>query len=107
MGELDCFQVTDPTDKEQIKLGITSALSSKLSFNGDFFSELVADACIKALPENHKSFNVENIRVSKILGASTADSFVISGLVVNRGAEGSITRITNPTIACYGTPLDP
>jgi len=28
-------------------------------------------------------------------------------LVVARGAEGSIERVVTPTIACYGTPLDP
>lgn len=78
-----------------------------MNFNGEFFSTLVAEACIKALPVNHKSFNVENIRVSKILGSTTADSFVINGLVVNRAAEGSITRVVNPKIAVYGTPLDP
>lgn len=48
-----------------------------MSTLGEYFSDLVADACIKALPANPKSFDVENVRVAKILGASNSDSFVI------------------------------
>jgi len=57
---------------------------------GDFFSGLVAEACVKALPVDSKYFDIENVRVSKILGGSNYDSHVIQGLVVVRGAEGSI-----------------
>jgi hypothetical protein len=43
----------------------------------DFFAEKLADACIKALPNNKKGFDPEYIRVAKILGSNVYESFVL------------------------------
>lgn len=71
------------------------------------FTKLVSEACIRSLPNDPTDFESEYIRVTKIMGASLTDSFVIQGAVVSRAAEGTITRVVNPLIAAYGCPLDP
>lgn len=72
----------------------------------DHFSQLVSDACLRALPRSHKSFDVEHVRVAKILGGSIHDSFVLNGLLVQRNAEGMITKADKPKIAVYSCPMD-
>lgn len=67
---------------------------------------MIAEACIKALPEDPRNFDIEFIRTCKILGGSLSDSFVLKGLVVNRNTEGSIKHAKNPKVAVYGCPLD-
>jgi len=42
---------------------------------------LVAQACIQILPKNPKNFNVDNVRVAKILGGGISDTSVIKGFV--------------------------
>ncbi len=53
------------------------------------------------------SFEVDHIRVVKILGSNVNESRVHRGLIVLRNAEGSIAKVTKPKIAVYGCPLDP
>jgi chaperonin GroEL (HSP60 family) len=45
-------------------------------------ADLAVKACIRILPENAKGFDVEYIRVQKILGSSILQSEVVNGLVV-------------------------
>ena len=59
-----------------------------------------------AMPKNKGFFDLEHIRVTKLLGGNITDSEVLRGLVVMRNVEGSIHRITNAKIAVYGCPLD-
>ena len=74
------------------------------------FSELLADACVKILPENSTTFNDDNIRLVKILGGSIEDSQVLRGLVVNRSPESSnhdLSSLQNVKVAVFNCPFDP
>jgi T-complex protein 1 subunit theta len=51
-----------------------------------------AQACIQVAPKNPANFNVDNVRVAKIVGGSIYDSNVVQGMVVKRDAEGSIKK---------------
>ena len=62
---------------------------------------LVYDACINAMPTNTDNFNVDNVRVVKILGGSISDSMVVHGMVITRGSETSITNVKNAKVAVY------
>ena len=70
-------------------------------------TEVVAKACIRCIPKRPEDFDQEFVRVSKILGASIHDSFVLNGLIIQRNSEGTIQRVTNPKVAVYNAPLDP
>ena len=67
---------------------------------------MVAEACIACLPKNPKNFDVDHVRVCKILGSHVNESHIVKGVVVNRNAEGSIKYAENPKIAVYGCPFD-
>ncbi|KAL4512322.1 hypothetical protein ABPG72_005324 [Tetrahymena utriculariae] len=103
---LAIYNVEDPTSLEQVNKAIRASLSSKLIHHADFFSKIVSQACINSKPENDNEFDLEYVRVAKILGASVDDSYVQQGLIITRNSEGSITRVTNPKVAVYSCPLD-
>ncbi len=83
-----------------------TAVSSKLFGNEEIMSNLITDACLYALPRNEKNFNVDNVRVQKILGGSINDSTVIHGMVCLRGSETSVHRVENAKIAVFNTNIE-
>jgi len=44
--------------------------------NADYFAKIVAQACINSKPDSGNDFDLEFVRVAKILGASVEESFV-------------------------------
>ena len=62
---------------------------------------MVAEAAIHAMPKSANKFNVDNIRVQKILGGGILDSEVIHGIVVVRGSETSIRSQTDCKVAVF------
>jgi T-complex protein 1 subunit theta len=91
---------------EQVAKGLRATVCAKLPQHGDFFSDLIAKACINSLPDTTYKFDIDNVRVVQILGSSVNDSTYMSGMVVKRNVEGSIESMTKPRIACFSCPLD-
>lgn len=52
------------------------------------------------------TFNVDHVRVSKILGAGLYSSQVLQGMVFRREAEGTVTAAEKAKIAVYTCPVD-
>ncbi len=61
---------------------------------------------MNSLPDVVTRFDVDNIRVVHILGGSVTDSSLMSGMLIKRGVEGTISRVSKPRIAVYSCPLD-
>ena len=98
-------EVKDVRDEEQVKKGIRSTIMSKQYGNEDILASLVIKACISILPEK-TTFNVDNIRVCKILGGGLSNSQVMQGMVFKRQVEGDITKQTEAKIAVYTCAVD-
>ncbi|BFZ24873.1 hypothetical protein BsWGS_27912 [Bradybaena similaris] len=92
-------------NKEEVLPAIRTAVMSKQYGNEDFLANLIVDACISILPEK-VSFNVDNIRVCKILGSGILQSEVVQGMVFKRQVEGDVTKAENAKIAVFSCPLD-
>ena len=60
---------------------------------------------MQALKDN-QTFNVDNVRVCKILGSGVLNSSVMKGMVLKREVEGKITKATKCKIALYSCPID-
>lgn len=58
------------------------------------------------MPENPTKFNVDQVRIQKILGGTINDSQVIHGMVVLRGSETSIHHIEKAKIAIFNTSIE-
>lgn len=74
---------------DSLKIAVKPAIASKQYGNEDRLSQLVAEAAIAVMPKKPANFNVDNVRVVKIMGGSFAGSKVISGMVFNRQPEGA------------------
>jgi T-complex protein 1 subunit theta len=53
----------------------------------------VAEAALAVMPPNPKNFNVDNVRVVKIMGGSLAGSKVVRGMVFGREPEGGFRHL--------------
>ena len=58
------------------------------------------------MPQAANKFNVDNIRVQKILGGGILDSEVIHGVVITRGSETSIRSQTEAKVAVFNTNIE-
>lgn len=96
--------LTDPTD---VAKAVQTTLASKQYGNEDFLAKLVSEAIVHVIPpKNPKLFNVDNIRVVKILGSSLDNSQVIKGMVFGREPEGSVKRVEKTKVGVFTTPFD-
>lgn len=67
-------------------------------------SRLVVDA-IKLIIKNG-SFNVDNVRVVKIMGSSLSQSQVVKGMVFPREPEGTVKSIKKSKVVVFTCPID-
>lgn len=61
---------------------------------------------VSVIPKNSIRFNVDNIRVVKILGGGIYASNVVRGMMFKREVEGTLTRVENAKIAVFSCPFD-
>jgi len=100
---LTCWQAEHLRNKAQLVKSINTCIAAKQFGLEDFLSSLIADACIHAMPKSANRFNVDNVRVQKILGGGIYDSEVVHGIVVVRGSETSIRSVTDAKVAVFNT----
>lgn len=102
---LKCGLFQDVHNIEKVKEGLKASIMSKQYGQEDFLIDLIAKACIAILPEK-TTFNVDNIRVCKILGSGLYASQTINGMVFKRFVEGDITSMKNAKVALFSCPVD-
>lgn len=105
LSGLSHYTVTDPKDFSQVLPVIESALCPKMPGYYKHFSDLVTKACIRILTDS-KDFDLDHIRIVKIIGGGLLDSHLINGMVIERPPMGTITSVDKPKIACYNCPFD-
>jgi len=102
---LSCFEVTSTKDAALVEKAIRSAIMSKQYGSEDFIASLVTKACISIMPEK-TTFNVDNVRVCKIVGSGLASSQVFQGMVFRRSVESTIIKKENAKVAIFTCPVD-
>lgn len=102
---LTVHEIKDIKDIEQVKKCIKSSVMSKQYGNEDFLTSLISEACVSILPEK-TTFNVDNIRICKILGSGIHSSQVIKGMVFKRFVEGDVNKQLKAKVVVYTCPID-
>ena len=101
------YTVNDIHKKEEVVPCLESVIATKLYGYEKFLAPLVFDACSYALPDgNIKHFDVENIRIAKIMGSSINESSLVRGLVIIRSPETSQTHVKDAKVAIFNCPLE-
>lgn len=95
-------------DSNELLKIIKAVVSSKQSGLESIISKLIIDAVKLVLnPNNPNSFNIDSIRVVKIMGSSLSNSEVVKGMVFPRQPEGSIKNISEKSkVVVFSCPID-
>ncbi|XP_042002810.1 T-complex protein 1 subunit theta-like [Salvia splendens] len=88
-------------DKDEVITRTRSSVASKQFGQEEKLCSLIAEACIQVCPKNPANFNVDNVRVAKLLGGGLNNSLVVRGLVLKSDAVGTIKRMENAKVAVF------
>ncbi|XP_069492466.1 T-complex protein 1 subunit theta isoform X1 [Ambystoma mexicanum] len=105
LPDLTCCSAKNLRDLEEVSSLLNTSVMSKQYGNEVFLSKLIAEACVSILSESGH-FNVDNIRVCKILGSGLCSSTVLHGMVFKKETEGDITSVKDGKIAVYSCAFD-
>jgi T-complex protein 1 subunit theta len=106
LKDLEIDKVEDARSLDELSKALRTVISSKQSGNEDILAELVAEAVLSVLPKNAANFNVDNVRVVKILGGSLNQSKVVKGMVFGREPEGSVKKATKAKVGVFTCAID-
>ncbi|KZM26820.1 T-complex protein 1 subunit theta [Ascochyta rabiei] len=106
LEELVCDKVEDIRSQAELAKAIRTVVAAKQSGSEDFLADLVAEAVLAVLPKNPVNFNVDNVRVVKIMGGALEQSKVVKGMVFARSPEGNVTKATKAKVGVFSCPID-
>ncbi|KAI4230401.1 MAG: hypothetical protein L6R36_000030 [Xanthoria steineri] len=99
-------KVTDIRSQTELEKPIRTVVASKQSGSEDDLASMIAEAVLAVLPKNPVNFNVDNIRVVKIMGGSLDQSRVVKGMVFGREPDSSTKRARNAKVGVFSCPID-
>ncbi|KAJ9639493.1 T-complex protein 1 subunit theta [Coniosporium tulheliwenetii] len=106
LDELVVDKVEDMQDLGELSKAISTVIAAKQSGSEDFLADMVAEAVLAVLPKNPANFNVDNIRVVKIMGGSLEQSRVVKGMVFGREPEGTVKKAKKAKVGVFSCPID-
>ncbi|GJJ06057.1 hypothetical protein Clacol_000245 [Clathrus columnatus] len=118
LAELETLSTSSlpiPLTSATLQNAIKPVIAAKQLGSEDVLASLVAEAALSVLPFKKtskgseyvaKDFNVDNVRVVKILGGSLLSSRVVRGMVFPREPEGTIKKATKAKVAVFTCGLD-
>ncbi|EWC47006.1 putative T-complex protein 1 subunit theta [Drechslerella stenobrocha 248] len=106
LEELSHDSVKDVRSKSELSRALRTVIASKQYGNEEILADLVSEAVLAVLPKDPASFNVDNVRVVKIMGSSLTQSQVVRGMVFGREPEGNKKAATKSRVAVYACPID-
>jgi len=105
LPELSCYTIKDLRDAEDVARCIRPVIASKQYGNEDFLAKLITKVCLQVYPQSGH-FNVDNVRVQKIMGSGMYASEIVQGMVFRRAVEGNITKVKDAKMAVFSCALD-
>ncbi|CAG8654059.1 3050_t:CDS:2, partial [Ambispora leptoticha] len=106
LEELSVETVKDPGSPDELSKAVKTAIAAKQYGYEDILTNLVIEAALSIMPKSANAFNVDNIRVVKIMGSSIHESKVVKGMVFGREPEGVVHKAQKAKVAIYTCPLD-
>ena len=106
LEDLEVDSVSDLRSPEELTKALRTVVAAKQSGSEDAISQLIAEAVLAVLPKNPVNFNVDNIRVVKIMGGDLSSSRVVKGMVLGREPDGIVKRAKNAKVGVFSCPID-
>ena len=98
----------DIRDPKKLAVPLKAVIAAKHYGFEHIIAPLVAEAAVAAMPPapRRPGINVDNVRVTKLIGGSITDSQVMRGLVVQRDASGTVKRADKARVAVFGVGIE-
>lgn len=106
LESLVVMTISDVSKKEEVAKALKSVLAAKQIGYEEMLAPIVGKACIDILPSNHKNFNVDSVRVAKILGGGVLDTQAMRGHVLVRDTEGTVKSVKGAKLAVFAAGFD-
>ncbi|KAJ2582219.1 T-complex protein 1 subunit theta [Coemansia sp. RSA 1836] len=107
LEELACDTVSSWTSRAEVLKAVRTAVAAKQYGQDAALAALVADAVLAALPARDATrFNVDNVRVVKVLGGSLAQSRVVRGMVFPTAPVTATRRAACVRVAVFACAVD-
>ncbi|KAI9830110.1 MAG: T-complex protein 1 subunit theta [Phylliscum demangeonii] len=106
LDELVVDKVADLRSPEELSKALRTVIGSKQSGYEDLLAPMVAEAVLAVMPKDPSNFNVDNIRVVKIMGSSLEQSRVVKGMVFGREPDGSVKSARKARVGVFSCPID-
>jgi T-complex protein 1 subunit theta len=104
--ELEVDRVENLRDQKELSKALRTVVASKQAGTEDVLSPLIADAVLAVLPKTPSQFNVDNVRVVKIMGGSLEQSRVVKGMVFGREPDGIVKKARKAKVGVFSCPID-
>ncbi|KAI3780188.1 hypothetical protein L2E82_10159 [Cichorium intybus] len=96
----------DVRNRDEVILRMKAAVASKQYGQEDVLCPLIADACIQVCPKNPVNFNVDNVRVAKLVGGGLHNCTTVKGMVLKGDTVGSIKKVENAKVVVIAGGVD-
>ena len=106
LEQLEVDRVADLRQSEELGKALRTVVGSKQSGSEDVLSPLIAEAVASVLPKDPRNFNIDNIRVVKIMGGDLSQSRVVKGMVFGREPDGIVKKARKAKVGVFSCPID-
>ncbi|KAE8392409.1 T-complex protein 1 subunit theta [Aspergillus alliaceus] len=106
LEDLEVDRLKELRSEGELSKALRTVVASKQSGTEDFLASLVAEAVLAVLPKNPVNFNVDNVRVVKIMGGSLEHSRVVRGMVLGREPDGTVKKASRAKVGVFSCPID-
>ena len=104
--ELVVDSVKDVRKHGELSKAIRTVVASKHAGSEELLGDMIAEAVLATLPKNPVNFNVDNIRVVKIMGGSLEQSKVVKGMVFGREPDSAVKSAKKAKVGVFSCPID-
>ena len=106
LNDLVVDKVRDLRSQKELAKAIRTVVAAKQAGSEDTLAVLIAEAILAVLPKNPQNFNVDNIRVVKIMGGSLEQSRVVRGMVFGREPSSNVKKAKSARVGVFSCPID-
>ena len=106
MIDLEVDRLQELRSQTELSKALRTVIASKQAGTEDILSSLVAEAVLSVLPKNPLNFNVDNVRVVKVMGGSLENSRVVKGMVFGREPDGTVKKASKAKVGVFSCPID-
>ncbi|TKA81291.1 hypothetical protein B0A55_02869 [Friedmanniomyces simplex] len=106
LEELEVDSIGDIRSQPELAKALRTVIAAKQNGSEHLLADMVAEAVLAVLPKNPYNFNVDNIRVVKIMGGSLEQSKVVRGMVFGREPDGTVKKAVKAKVGVFNCPID-